>query len=206
MGQFLATINEVTGDQGQASSTPIGENREAHHPSPERSSVLERKNISEKAKWNSLVCDTVLSSIPQNLVPRPGNNSANPEGLAKARSGARRWASRTSNRLTEVLSAPGSGVDDGARLKNKEIAVRDAIQELEKRITALDAAQEKYELEEQLDADIEGSSVLRETQREPLVSATAWLSSQQEEPRGMSKAQKAESRILRVLRMLRRAR
>ncbi|ELT98610.1 hypothetical protein CAPTEDRAFT_190825, partial [Capitella teleta] len=110
------------------------------------------------------------------------------EGLAKARAGARRWASRTSNRLTEVLSAPGSGVDDGARLKNKEIAVRDAIQELEKRITALDAAQEKYELElpeEQLDADIEGSSVLRETLREPLVSATAWLSSQQEEPRGV---------------------
>ncbi|MEE4247170.1 MAG: DUF1759 domain-containing protein [Kangiellaceae bacterium] len=87
-----------------------------------------------------------------------------------------------------MLSAPGSGVDDGARLKNKEIAVRDAIQELEKRITALDAAQEKYELElpeEQLDADIEGSSVLRETLREPLVSATAWLSSQQEEPRGV---------------------
>ncbi|ELT90305.1 hypothetical protein CAPTEDRAFT_205087 [Capitella teleta] len=110
------------------------------------------------------------------------------EGLAKARAGARRWASRTSNRLTEVLSAPESGVDDGARLKNKEIAVRDAIQELEKRITALDAAQEKYELElpeEQLDADIEGSSVLRETLREPLVSATAWLSSQQEEPRGV---------------------
>lgn len=99
------------------------------------------------------------------------------EQVKGARAGARGWAKRASRSLIAVLAEAGEA---GAATITSEQKVRNAMNDLEQRIGALDAAQEKVDSlvnmdEEALEAEIEESGTLRDLLCAPLVPASIWI-------------------------------
>ena len=91
------------------------------------------------------------------------------EQLERRRSASKGWATRTSKSLRTLLTK-----DDVSKEE-----VTDALQDLEKRVDALDAAQTELELHisdsAKLDDDIEAAAEYRRQVRAPIVLATQKL-------------------------------
>ena len=92
------------------------------------------------------------------------------EKLEKARKAARGWATRASKALTALLSDPGSVECE---------AVKDAIEQLHKRVDKLDNIQSELELltaTDALDTEIAQAEQFRESVRKPIIQANKLLS------------------------------
>ena len=96
--------------------------------------------------------------------------------VKKSRTAARSWATRCSNNISKVLSVAGS-VDLAA--------LQDAVYEFDRRLAALDACQEEYEVEvedeNELKEDIEKAADYREHIRKPRVEAGKLLAADEKE-------------------------
>ena len=109
----------------------------------------------------------------------------------KARTSARGWGTRASNNLDKMLKVPtGQEVD--------LVKLQDAVNEFDMRLTALDAAQEQFEVEieeeKELLLDIEKAADYREHLRKPRVAAAVLLAADVKENLLMSiKADSASS-------------
>ena len=130
--------------------------------------------------------------------PDPGTSltvmgeEADLEKLEKARKAARGWATRASKALTALLSDPGSVECE---------AVKDAIEQLHKRVDKLDNIQSELELltaTDALDNEISQAEQFRESVRKPIIQANKLLSELSINPNASTLSVDAASEVCKV--------